>query len=158
MTTLFLKFIGGSLLVLCGGGIGWTSACHKKEAARRIEAFVRFLQYVQEAVRFRCLPGMIVLEMAAKHKDFTEFCPGGTMTFSQIVFPDCLEENVGNELREGLNTLETASRQSACDVLDHMCDLCRGAGKQAQEAAQQAQRLYPRMGACLGLLAAIVLV
>ena len=75
MTTLFLKFLGGSLLVLCGGGVGWTSACRKREEAYRIETFVRFLQYVQEAVRYRCLPGTVVLTMAAQHREFAEFCP-----------------------------------------------------------------------------------
>ena len=35
---------------------------------------------------------------------------------------------------------------------------CCHAGEQAQDTAIQALRLYPRMGACLGLLAAIVLI
>lgn len=157
MTILFLKFLGGSLLVLCGGGIGWTSACRKKEEAHRIETFVRFLQYVQEAVRYRCLPGTVVLTMAAQHREFAEFCPDVLPAYSKIKPPACLEEHFGRELREGLQTLETTSRQSACEILDHLCEVCRYAGKQARDSAGQAQRLYPRVGACMGLLAAIVL-
>lgn len=157
MTTLFLKFLGGGLLVLCGGGIGWTSACQKREAARRIAAFDRFLQYILEAVRFRRLPGAVVLAMAAQHGDFAPFCPETANAFSQIRPPDCLESELGNELREGLCTLESATQQNACGTLEHLSELCRRAGIQAQEAAGRAQRLYPRMGACLGLLAAIVL-
>lgn len=158
MTVLFLKFLGGSLLVLCGGGIGWTSACRKRENACRIETFMRFLQYVQEAVRFRCLPSTVVLSMAAHRAEFAAFCPEKTVTFSQIRPPDCLDDLVGNEVREGLNTLESASRKNACDILEHLSGLCCHAGEQAQDTAMQALRLYPRMGACLGLLAAIVLI
>lgn len=157
MTDLFLKFLGGGLLVLCGGGIGWTSACRKRESARRIAAFERFLQYVLEAIRFRRLPGSIVLAMAARHEDFTFFCSDKTVVFSQVRLPDCLEGDLGNELREGLRTLETATCQNACDTLSHLSELCRRAEARAQADALRAQRLYPRMGACLGLLAAIVL-
>lgn len=91
MTSLFLKFLGGGLLVLCGGGIGWTSACRKRETARRIAAFERFLQYVLEAIRFRRLPGAAVLAMAARHEEFSSFCSDGITVFSQVKPPDCLE-------------------------------------------------------------------
>lgn len=157
MTSLFLKFLGGGLLVLCGGGIGWTSACRKRETARRIAAFERFLQYVLEAIRFRRLPGAAVLAMAARHEEFSSFCSDGVTVFSQVKPPDCLESELGSEMREGLCALETATQQNACDTLAHLCELCRCAGLRARESAGHALQLYPRMGACLGLLAAIVL-
>lgn len=157
MTNIFLKFLGGGLLVLCGGGIGWTSAYRKREAARRIASFERFLQYILEAIRFRQLPGNVVLTMAARHEEFSCFCSRATTTFSQVTPPDFPEAELGSEVQEGLCALETASRQNVCDTLAHLSELCRCAGLQARESARHAQQLYPRMGACLGLLAAIVL-
>lgn len=157
MTALFLKFLGGGLLVLCGGGLGWTAAWHKKDKACRIMAFERFLSYILESIRFRGLPGPMVLEMAARHQDFAPFCPVVNASFSQIRPPDCLTASLENELKEGLCLLETAPRETACDTLMHLSELCHRTGMQAQNAAGQAMRLYPRMGACLGLLAAIVL-
>lgn len=157
MTAIFLKFLGGGLLVLCGGGLGWTSAYRKKETALRIAAFERFLYYILESIRFRNLPGAAVLAMAARHEDFAPFCPEEDGSFSQIRLPDCLASQLGKELEEGLCRLETAPRQNACDTLVHLSELCHRTGLQAQDTAGQALRLYPRMGACLGLLAAIVL-
>lgn len=157
MIVLFLKFLGGGLLVLCGGGIGWTVANQKRMTARRINDFERFLHYILEAIHFRCLPGTAILAMAAQHPEFAGFCPKGVTTFSQVHLPACLNSDYGAELREGLYTLETASRQTACDTLAHLCEVCRRAGTRAQDTALHAQRLYPRMGACLGLLTAIVL-
>lgn len=157
MITLFLKCLGGGLLVLCGGGIGWTAARQKREIARRISAFEQFLQYVLEAIRFRSLPGAVVLTMAARHKDFSSFCPESITAFSQIRPPDCLDADLGDELREGLCALEAAPHQNVCDTLAHLSELCLRAGSRAQESASRAQKLYPRIGACLGLLAAIVL-
>lgn len=157
MTILFLKILGGILLVLCGSGIGWTAACRKREAARQVSEFERLLQYIEEAIRFRSLPGMMILAMAAQHPEFSSFCSVGTTTFSQIYPPDYLSAECGVELREGLHALETSSHQSACDILAHLQELCHHTGIVAQESSIHAQRLYPRMGACLGLLAAIVL-
>lgn len=157
MTNLFLKFLGGGLLILCGGGIGWTSACRKREIARKISDFERFLQYVLESIQFRSLPGAVVLHMASQRTDFAAFCAGPVSTFSQVRPPDCLDQDLTRELRDGLRTLETAPHQNACDTLAHMNEMCRHAGQQAQDAADRALRLYPRMGACLGMLAAIVL-
>lgn len=157
MNVLFLKFLGGGLLVLCGGGLGWTAACRKRDNMYRITSFERFLSYILESIRFRNLPGPIVLEMAARHPEFAPFCPVNKVSFSQIRPPDCLISNLENELKEGFCLLETAPRQNACDTLMHLGELCHRSGLQAQDAAAQALRLYPRMGACLGLLAAIVL-
>lgn len=157
MIVFFLKLLGGGLLVLCGWGIGLMTANRKRNIARSIADFERFLQYVSEAIRFRSLPGAAILTMAAQHPEYAGFCSGCATTFSQIQPPDCLAAACGAELQEGLRTLETATRQTACDTLAHLSELCRHAGRQAQETALHAQQLYPRMGACLGLLTAIVL-
>lgn len=157
MIAFFLKFLGGGLLVICGYGIGWTAAKQKRKAACSIASFERFLQYLTEAIRFRRLPGNAILAMAAQHAEFAVFCPQGTTSFSHIRPPDSLTAQYGAELLDGLHTLETAPQQIACDTLEHLCALCRQAGMQAQEATLHAQQLYPRMGVCFGLLAAIVL-
>lgn len=157
MIPLALKFIGGCMLTCCGGGIGWMAACRKKSGWRQIASFERFLQYLLDAIRFRHLPGSLVLGMASQHKDFAPFCPEHTVMFSQIRPPHCLRVLFGSELQDGLHTMETASQQTVCDTLEHLCELCRRAELQAQETAGAAQRLYPRVGVCMGVLIAIVL-
>lgn len=156
MTALVLKLIGGCLLVLCGAGIGWMKACRNQSLYRQIEAFVRFLQYIRESIHFRTLPGAVVLAMAARHSDFLPFC-GGAATFSQIRPPASLCALLSSEFPAAFAALETSPRQAACDTLDHLTELCRRAGDDAEESARRALRLYPRLGACLGFLLFILL-
>lgn len=157
MTTLFLKFLGGCLLVVCGGGLGWTSACRIRASERQMSAFIRFLQYLKESIHFRNLPGPVLLAMASRHPEFRPFCPVQPATFSGICPPRCLRSALGTELQEGLELLEHAPGQNACDTLEYLTGLCRQECARAQDSAYKAMRLYPRMGACLGLMAAIVL-
>lgn len=157
MTILFLKFLGGCLLVCCGGGLGWTSACRIRATERQISAFIRFLQYLKESIQFRNLPGPVLLTMAARHPEFRSFCPEPPATFSGIRPPGCLRAALETELREGLELLEHAPAQNACDTLEYLTGLCRRECTRAQDSAYKAMRLYPRMGACLGLMAAVVL-
>lgn len=157
MIPLTLKFVGAFLLACCCGGIGWMAACRKKAIWQQIVAFERFLQYLLDAIRFRHLPGNMVLGMASQHEDFAPFCPGHTAAFSQIRPPAYLQHLFGSELRDGLHTMETAPRQTVCDTLEHLCELCRREEFRMQETAGAAQRLYPRVGVCLGVLIAIFL-
>lgn len=157
MTALFLKLLGGTLMVVCGWGIGLMAANSKRKTAGSAAAFERFLQYMAEAIRFRSLPGAVILTMAAQHPEFADFFPERATNFSQVQPPDCLAVACGAELQEGLRTIESASRQTACETLAHLSGLCCRTGMKMQESALRAQRLYPRMGACFGLLAAIVL-
>ncbi len=157
MTAFVLKFVGGCLLACCGGGIGWLLACQKRRAARQIEAFIRFLQYIRESIYYRTLPGAAVLAAAARYAEYSPFFPEGAAAFSQIQPPDCLCSALGGELHAGLSALEIAPRQTACDTLDHLAELCRRTGQRVQESACQAMRLYPRLGICLGSLIAILL-
>lgn len=156
MTSLVLKLGGGCLLICCGAGIGWMQACRKNSLYRQMVAFVRFLQYIRESIHFRTLPGAVVLAMAARHPDFLPFC-GGAATFSQIHPPASLCALLGSEFPAAFTALETSPRQAACDTLDHLTELCRRAGDDAEEAARRAMQLYPRLGACLGFFLFILL-
>lgn len=157
MTGLLLKLVGCCLLVFCGGGIGWLYACRKKSVFLQSEAFVRFLQYIRESIRFRTLPGAVVLAMAACQPDFAPFCNEESTTFSRIRPPEYLRAVLGDELEAGFAVLETSTRQTACDTLDHLTELCRRAAEQTRESAHQSIRLYPRLGVCLGLIIAILM-
>lgn len=157
MTAVLCKLLGACLLAGFGGGTGWILACRKHICWQQTEAFTRFLQYISESIRFRSLPAAAVLAMAAQHPEFAPFCMGASAAFSQLQPPECLDKILGTELREGLSALESGPRQTACDTLQHLIELCRCAGEEMRQTALQTQKLYPRMGACIGLLAAIAL-
>lgn len=153
---LVLKLLGAAMLACAGFGAGVLKCAHLRKQAESIRCFVSLLLYMSDAIHYRALPGPTVLAMAARNPAFAQFALQRCRHFSELPVPPALGA-CQSELREGLRALESAGRESACRTLAHLTALCRAAEQQARQAAAQARALYPRLGACLGLLGAILL-
>ena len=67
------------------------------------------------------------------------------------------ERTLQQILQAGLYALERDPKDSACRTLEYMLARCRAAERRAQEEADRARVLFPRLGAALGLVSAILL-
>lgn len=157
MNMILLKITGGLLLVLCGVGSGAAFAAQAQERRRQAQRFAELLDYLWQAVRYRAIPAQEVLTMAALHKDFAGFGLESCSSFAQIRVPPVVQRAMGTEMADGLRALESAPRESACHTLQHLSCLCRDIERKTGAEAERACRLYPRLGGCVGMLAAILL-
>lgn len=157
MSVVFLKLWGALLLVLAGTGGGISAAVARRTRWQQAQRFAMLLEYLWQAVRYRALPAQEVLAMAALRTEFSDFGLENCTAFSQIRPPAALRGTMEAELQSGLRELEYAPRESACRTLQYLAALCRDIERRTGEEARRALKLYPRLGGCLGLLAAILL-
>lgn len=150
------KLLGGVLLILTGTGVGWGQWGRCRQKLEEIRRFSALLVYLLDSVRYRALPAAAVLRMAAQNRAFAamglEQCRG----FSSIPVPRALS-SLAPDLQAGLYALERDPKDSACRTLEYLLARCRAAERRAQEEADRARVLFPRLGAALGLVSAILL-
>ena len=157
MTALWARLAGMALLALAGAGGGWSLYRRRLVQWQTVAAFVRLLDALRDTVYYRALPCEEALARAAETPAFAPFRLEHCRSFDQITLPPVLEKSCGPELREGLASLAAAPRDSACRTLSALSALCRRVGEDCRQQAEQTRRLAPRLGGCLGLLAAILL-
>ena len=92
---------------------------------------------------------------AARH--FPACCPAGTAALSALRPPDCLSDALCREIAETLAAAEESPRLTACAALRRLAALCEAEADEFAARAHDARRLWPRLGGCLGVLAAILL-
>lgn len=155
---IWCKLCGGILLVAAGLGAGWCAWRQKWEAWQHMHCFGRLLRYLLDAIRYRALPGAVLLEMAACRPEFTAFRLERCRGFADIPLPTELGAARKPEWADALADLEAAPQQTACRLLAHLIVQCEEEEKRAADAAAQAYRLYLPIGASLGVLAAILLI
>ncbi len=151
-----LKALGGGLLFLAGTGAGMAAWQRRRERWGQAQCFCRLLAYLLDAVRYQALPARDILAMAACSGAFPGLGLEGCPCFSRLPIPPALDD-LFPELQAGLCALESAPRASACQTLEYLLEQCRAAEQKAQQEAARARTLYPRLGACLGILGAILL-
>ena len=71
--------------------------------------------------------------------------------------PDCLPDALCREIAETLAAAEESPRLTACAALRRLAALCEAEADELAARAHDARRLWPRLGGCLGVLAAILL-
>lgn len=158
MSVVFFKMAGALLLTLCGVGGGMAAAARSQEHWHQVRRFAALLEYLRQAVLYRAMPAADVLAMAALRSDFADFDLERCGSFSQIPLPPVLQRCVGAEIQDGLRELEYAPSESACRTLQHLSSLCREIESDVGAEAALARKLYPRLGGCVGMLAAILLI
>lgn len=157
MTVFWLKSAGIVLLILVGFGMGEVIGLQGMHRWHQSLAFVRLLEFLARTLRCRALPCDELLALAAMQPGFASFHPESCRTLQELVPPPGLAAIYGNELREGLASVETSSRSDACRTLSALATLCRRETEEQQRRCMQTRFLAPRLGACLGLLAAVLL-
>lgn len=152
------KLCGGVLLVLVGTAGGWCAWLQKWERWQRLNQFGRLLSYLLDAIRYRALPGAVLLAMAAGRPEFASLRLEGCRSFSEIPLPPDLKEAFGADWAASLAEIEAAPQQTACRTLAYLVAECRKAEQEAARNAAQVRRLCLPLGGSLGLMAAILLV
>ena len=156
MTVVF-TLSGFLLLAGCGAGAGYRFSLWARDRWHSVHTFVRLLEYLQSSVRYRTMTGEQLLLRAASYPEFSRLGLDECTRFGDIPLPRALELSLRRELSVDLHALETAGRETACDIFSRMIALCRAREEELHSAAGQAAQLYPRLGGCLGALLAIAL-
>lgn len=157
MTIVFM-LTGGILLIACGAAGGFLLAVQDQNKWRAAHAFLRLLEYTRDSIRYKGCPAEEVFAAAAAYPEFARLEFSSCLRFKELPIPEVFEPALRRELQGSLQALESCGRESACQTLESMARLCRPREETLQENARAALRLYPRLGGCLGALAAIVLI
>lgn len=152
-----LRIVGSMLLVAAGVGGGFAAASHLRVHQVQIHNFARLLRYLAELLESQSLVGVELLSRAANCAEYAQFCPEGAEALSQLIPPRSLPDFLQQELHTALAVAEESPRKTVCSALHRLSALCEEeAGAQAAHC-RTILRLWPRLGGCLGAMAAILL-
>lgn len=155
--TLFLRIAGFLLLVCAGAGGGFAAAAQLAENRRQAHTFARLLCRLAELLDAQATAGPELLRRAVRCGEFAAFCPPGAAGLSDLTPPPCLPDALRAEIGENLSAAEESPRPAACAALRRLAALCEEEAAELADRARAARRLWPRLGACLGAMAAILL-
>lgn len=154
---LLLRFFGSVLLICAGAGSGLSAAAHAEKSRRQIHTFARLLTYLAELLDAQALAGPELLQRAAYYPDFSACIPAKAASLACILPPGGLPDALRQEITAALSAAEEAPRLTACAALHRLAALCEAEAAAQTEHCCSARRFWPRLGACLGALAAILL-
>ena len=168
--TLLLRLLGTLLLLLAGMGGGFAAAARAENSRRQLHSFARLLTYLAELLDAQALTGPELLRRAAQDPAFAVFCPAPGESLSALTPPACMPDALRQEVQSSLSAAEEgdriclrvidaeeAPRLTACAALHRLASRCEAQSAEAAEHCRTARRLWPRLGGCLGALAAILL-
>ena len=150
-------FLGAALLVLTGWGSGMAAAQRQQERWLQIHTFVRLLTRLRTEIAYRALPAGELLWELEKDGSFSGLGFMGCASLEELPVPDALAPSLQAEIRTGLAALSVLPREEVCRSLDRLAALCEEAAAECLAKANACKTLYPRLGACLGATAAVLL-
>ena len=148
--TLLLRLLGTLLLLLAGMGGGFDAAARAENSRRQLHSFAELLDA-------QALTGPELLRRAAQNPAFAVFCPAPGESLSALTPPACMPDALRQEVQSSLSAAEEAPRLTACAALHRLASRCEAQSAEAAEHCRTARRLWPRLGGCLGAMAAILL-
>ena len=154
--TLLLRLLGTLLLLLAGMGGGFAAAARAENSRRQLHSFACLLTYLAELLDAQAPTGP-ELSRAAQAPAFAVFCPAPGESLSALTPPACMPDALRQEIQSSLSAAEEAPRLTACAALHRLASRCEAQSAEAAEHCCTARRLWPRLGGCLGALAAILL-
>ena len=128
-----------------------------ENSRRQLHSFARLLTYLAELLDAQALTGPELLRRAAQDPAFAVFCPAPGESLSALTPPACMPDALRQEVQSSLSAAEEAPRLTACAALHRLASRCEAQSAEAAEHCRTARRLWPRLGGCLGALAAILL-
>lgn len=152
-----LRLLGTGLLLCAGAGCGWAAAAHVGAKRQQCYTFARLLQQLAELLEVQALVGPELLRRAARSPEFAAFCPAGAAALSALQPPEHLPSALHAEIRQTLQMAEESPRLTACAALRRLATLCERETALLDEQYRAANRLWPKLGACLGAMTAILL-
>lgn len=152
-----MQFWGVLLLTLTGWGVGCTAAQRQKDGWRQLHTFVRLLQRLHTDIAYHALPTEELLCEAAKDPSFASMDLASCRSLEELPVPKTLGEPFCSEAHSELAQLCAAPKQEVCCGLQRLIELCSGTADECLARANSAGKLYPRLGACCGAVAALLL-
>ena len=150
------RFLGTLLLACAGAGLGYCAASRQLKRQKTLELLARLWNYWEGLLAARALTGPALLQCAAANPAFAPLALPETGRLAALPLPP-LPEDLTVELRESLCILGSADRAGARAELQRMAELCRCQARRQADRAARALVLWPRLGACAGLLLAVLL-
>ena len=150
-----LHVVGFCIVVLVGGGGGVLLFLREKKQWAQMYAFNRFLAYLESSIRYRAIPGEDLIRTAAAWPELSSLGLDSVSKLRDVAPPQAFGVALRREIVDCLCTIEAVPRESACETLLQVLRLCKAAEEERSHAMQEAGRLYPRLGLCAGLLAAL---
>ena len=150
-------FLGAALLVLTGWGAGMAAAQRQQERWLQIHTFVRLLTRLRTEIAYRALPAGELLRELEQDGSFFGLGFMGRASLEELPVPDALTPSLQAEIRTGLAALSVLPREEVCRSLDRLAALCEESAAECLAKANACKTLYPRLGACLGATAAVLL-
>lgn len=154
---LVFRMLGGILLVLAGGGGGFAVYAHQYAAWRTLHTLEALFRYLQGLLSYQALTGEEMLRRAALYPEFALLFGEKCTLLDELPLPNSVPAEIRMEIRSGLAQLAMEPRQNACRTLQRLAELSADTASQRKKEVQMARRMWPRLGACMGLLAAILL-
>ena len=155
--TLLLRLLGTLLLLWAGMGGGFAAAARAENSRRQLHGFARLLTYLAELLDAQALTGPELLRRAAQDPACAVFCPVPGESLSALTPPAGMPDALRQEVQSSLSAAEEAPRLTACAALHRLASRCEAQSAEAAEHCRTVRRLWPRLGGCLGALAAILL-
>lgn len=152
-----MAFLGAVLLVLTGWGCGMAAALRQQERWLQIHTFVRLLTRLRAEISYRALPAGELLRELEKDPSFSGLGFAGCVRLEELPVPDALAPSLQAEVHTGLAALSLLPREEVCRGLERLSALCEEAAAECLAKANACKTLYPRLGACLGAAAAVLL-
>ena len=146
------------LLLLCGvgAGIGVSAAGRRAVRWQQVHTFSRLLGYLAQTLQCMPLPAGELLARADAYPEFSALGLADCRALSALPLPAVLTGARRTELQSRLAAAEETDRANACRNLRQAAELCESWAAEQRPALQQAQRLWPRLGLCAGLLVGIL--
>lgn len=157
LLSFLLRLLGTSFLVAAGGGGGVMACTKKKTEQHEIYMFSRLFTYMQQYLTYQALTGEELLRHAKAYPQFLRLGLQSCTRLERLPLPKALSSALREEIRSDLCRLSMSPRETACKTLQHLASLCQEAALQKEKEVRMAEKLWPRLGICLGALAAILL-
>lgn len=144
-------------MVASGIGIGMGIYTGRHLSWWKVYTFSRLLRYLASLLRYQALTGPELLRRATIYPEFVRLGVDTCTSLGKLPVPSCLRGAVQQETRQELIRLGEKNREVACTILERLATLWEEEARQKYNEAEAARHLCPRLGACAGLLAAILI-
>lgn len=157
LLNVLLRLLGTCLLVTAGTGAGIFACQRKRKEARQLYIWYRLFFYFRQLLSYQSLTGEEMLMYAKEYPEFEGLQLENCGSLEELPLPEALAASCCKEIHSALLQLAMAPRTVACQTLAHIAQLFHEAAAKKDKEVQAVGKLWPRLGFCAGILAAILL-
>lgn len=154
---VLFRLLGTCFLMAAGTGAGILACQHKRKGWHQLYTWYRLFFYFQQLLGYQSLTGEEMMMYAREYPEFEELQLENCASLEELPLPEMLTAACRKEIRSALFQLAMAPRTVARQTLAHIAELFREAAAQKDREVQAVDKLWPRLGFCAGVLAAILL-